>query len=98
MSTGFTAKNPVLVLKGNEVKPPSVQEISGLGIAIDRLLLDLEAHCRWIVIGAAGIVHGSDAGHQTRTRHCHGAMQIVSEGGDTAASWKVVADERNTIE
>ena len=98
MSASLAAENPVLVLKGDNIEPRSVQRIGGFCVSIDRLLLDLETHCRWIVIGAAGIVHGSDAGHQTRTRHCHGPMQIMSEGGDTAASWKVVADERNTIE
>ena len=39
VSTGLTAENPVLVLKGNNVEPRSVQEIGGFGITIDRLLL-----------------------------------------------------------
>ena len=98
MSAGLTAKNPVLMLKGNNVEPRSVQEIGGFGITIDRLLLDLETHGRRIVIGAAGVVHGSDAGLQPGTRHRDRPMQIMGEGGDAAAARKVIADERNTIE
>ena len=62
MSASLTAKNPVLMLKGDNIEPRSVQRIGGFCISIDRLLLDLETYGRWIVIGAAGIVHGSDAG------------------------------------
>jgi hypothetical protein len=98
VSAGLTTENPVLMLEGNDIEPRGVQEIRGFSIRIDRLLRDLETHSRWIVIGAAGIVHGSDAGLQPRTRHCDSPMQIMSEGGDAAAPRKVIADERNTIE
>ena len=96
VSAGLAAENPVLMLKGNNVEPRSVQEIGGFCISIDRLLLDLETHGRRIVIGAAGIVHGSDAGLQPWTRHRNSPMQIMGEGGDAAAPRKMIADERNT--
>ena len=98
VSTGLTAENPVLMLQGNNVEPRSVQEIGGLRIAIDRLLLDLETHGRRIVIGAAGIVHGNDAGLQIRARCRDRPMQIMREGGNSAAARKMIADERNTLE
>ena len=98
MPTGLAAKNPVLVLKGNNVEPRGVQGIGGICVRIDRLLLELETHGRRVVIGAAGIVHGSDASLQSGTSHRYSPMQIMRKGGDAAAPRKVIADERNTTE
>jgi len=95
---GLAAKNPVLVLKGNNVESRGVQCIGGSSIGIDRLLLDLETHRRRVVIGAAGIVHGSDASLQSGPRHRYGPMQIMGESSDAAAPRKVIADERNATE
>src|SRR4029079_5273648 len=60
--SSFAAKNPVLVLKGDNIESRSVQRIGGFCISIDCLLLDLEAHSRWIVIRADGVVHSHHPG------------------------------------
>ncbi len=63
---GLAAKNSVLVLKANDVEALIVQKLGGLNIIVDRFVVDLKAH-RWrIVIGAAGVRHGDDAGFQIR--------------------------------
>jgi hypothetical protein len=97
VSTGLAAENPILMLKANNVKRRCVQECGSLRIAVDGLVLDLEPHGRRIVIGTAGIVHGNDAGLQVRPGCRNRPMQVVGEGGDTAAAGKMIADERNAL-
>ena len=98
VSTGLTAENPILMLKANNVERRCVQEIGGLGITVDGLLSDLETHGCRIVIGAARIVHGNDAGLQIRPGCRDRPMQVMGEGGNTAAARKMIADERNALE
>ena len=93
VSTGLAAENPILMLKANDVEPRCVQEIGGLRITVDRLVVDLEPHGRRIVIGAARIVHGNDTGLQIRPGCRNRPMQIMGEGGDAAAARKMIADE-----
>ena len=98
VSTSLAAENPILVLKANNVEPFSVQKISGSRIAIGRLLGDLEAHSPRVVITATGIVHSHHAGLQIRAGCRDRSMQIMGEGGDTAAARKMIADECNALE
>ena len=62
------------------------------------LVLDLEAHGRRIVVGAAGVSHRDHAGLQIRAVERDRPMKIVGEGRDAAAARKMVADERNALE
>ena len=97
LSAGLTAENPVLVLEANDVEALIVQELGGLDIFVDRFVVDLKAHGRRIVIGAAGIRHGDDAGLQIRASRRDRPMKIMGEGRDSAAARKMIADERNTL-
>ena len=58
-----------------------VQEFGRLNIVVDRLVVDLEAHGRRIVIGAAGVRHGDDAGLQIRaaveTARCRSWVKVA---------------------
>ena len=59
--------------------------------------MDLEEHCRRIVIGATGVRHRDDAGLQIRAIDRNRSMKIVGKGRDAAATRKMIADERNAL-
>ncbi len=97
MSAGLAAENSVFVLKANDVEARIVQKLGSLNILADRFVVDLEAHSRRIVIGAAGVRHGDDAGLEIRASCRDRAMKIMGKGRDSAAARKMIADERNTL-
>ena len=52
IAAGLATENSVFVLKGDNVETCIVQEFGRPHIVADHLFADLEAHGRWIVIGA----------------------------------------------
>ena len=94
---GLAAENPVFVLKGNDVEARIVQELGRPHIVADHFVANLEAHSRGIVVGATRVRHGDDAGLEIRARRRDRPMQIVSKGSDSAATRKMIADERHTL-
>ena len=62
VAAGLTAENPIFVLQGNNVVSRAVQKLRRLEIITDRLVVNFQAHCRRIVVGAVRIRHGDDAG------------------------------------
>ena len=97
IAAGLAAENSILVLKGDDVEARIVQKFGGLNIFVDHFVVNLKAHGRRIVIGAAGIGHGDDAGLQIRAIERDRPMQIVGEGCDAAAARKMIADECNAL-
>ena len=94
---GVTTENPVLVLKAHDVEACIVQELGRLHIVADHFVANLEAHGRGIVIGATRVRHGNDAGLEIRASCCDRPMKIMSKGRDSAATRKMIADERHTL-
>jgi len=97
VAPGFTTENPVLMLKANDVESCIVQELGRLNIVADHVVANLEAHCLRIVIGATPVRHGNDASLQIRASCCDRPMKIMSKGSDSAATRKMIADERHTL-
>ena len=97
IAAGLAAKDSIFVLEADDVEARIVQKFGGLNIVADRFVVDLEAHGRRIVIGAAGVRHGDDAGLQIRAIDRDRSMKIMGEGRDAAATRQMIADERNTL-
>ena len=98
IAAGLPAEDSILVLKANDVKALVVQKLGGLNIFVDRLVMNLKAHGRRIVVAAARVRHGDDAGFQIRAIERNRPMQIMGEGRDAAAARQMIADECNTLE
>ena len=64
MAAGFAAENSEFMLERNDVESCLIQELGGLDIIIDRLIVDLNMDVRRIVVAAAMIRHGDDTGFQ----------------------------------
>ena len=97
IAAGLTTENPVLVLKGNDVEACIVQELGGLNIVADHFVANLEAHSRRIVVGATRVRHGDDAGLEVRASCRDRPMKIMGKGSNSAATRKMIADERHTL-
>ncbi len=97
VNSRLTTKDSVFVLEVHHIDARGVQEISGTGIVVDPLFADLEAHALRIIVGLIRIVHCNDCGVQTGTSRRDSLMQIVGEGGDAAASGKLVSDEGDPV-
>jgi hypothetical protein len=98
ISASLPAKDSILVLEANDVKPRIVQKISGLNVFVDGLVIDLKAHVHWIVVGAAGIRHHHHTGVQIQAIERDRPMKIMGEGRDAAAPRQMIADEGDTLE
>ena len=97
VAAGLTAENPIFVLKGNNVESRAVQEFGRLDIIADRFVVNLEAHSRRIVVGAARIRHGDDAGLKIRPSCRDCPVKIMSKCSNSATARKIVPDERHTL-
>ena len=95
---GLPAEDSILVLQANDVKALVVQKLGGLNVFADDVVVDLQAHRRRIVVAAARVRHGDDAGFQLRAIERNRPMKIMGEGRDAAAARQMIADERNTLE
>ena len=93
VAAGLTAEDSVFVLQADRVDTLGVEECRGATIVVDILLADLEPNARRIVIIAPGVGHRDDRGLEVGTSRRDRLMQIVGEGGDSAAARKLVADE-----
>src|SRR6266542_3252477 len=98
ISAGLTAENSVFVLEGNNVEFPIVEKLGCLAVVADRLVVNLETHSPGIVVGAARIRHGDDAGLEIRASCGDSPMKIMGKGGDSATAREVIADEGHTLE
>ena len=98
VSAGFAAKNPVFVLQANHVEVPVVQKLGGLDVLRDRFVVDLKAHGRRIVVGVARVRHRDDTCFQVRASGRDCPMNIMGKGRNSAATGKMITDERNSPE
>jgi hypothetical protein len=84
-------------LKRYSVESFAVEKLRRPDIIIELVVLNLEAHCRGIVIGMARVRHGNDAGLEIRPSHRDRLMKIMGKCRYAAATRKMIADERYTL-
>jgi hypothetical protein len=82
------------MLETDGVELRCIQETGRADVIIDTIVVDLKANGGWIIVGVAMVCHRHDAGLQVRRRGCDRLLQIGGKGGNPAAAWKRIADER----
>jgi hypothetical protein len=86
------------VLKANDVEACIVQKLGSLNILGYCFVVDLEVHVRWIVISVTVVRHCDDASLQIRASHRDRSPKILGKRSDSAAAWKMIANESNTLD
>jgi hypothetical protein len=67
--------------------------VGGLDIVGGYLIAHLKLDCRRIVVAAATIIHGDDAGLQIGTIGGDRTVQLGRESGYSAAAWEMITNE-----
>ena len=75
-----------------------IQELSRLDILANAFLVNLETHCRRIVVGEIRIRHGDYAGLKIWPSGRNRMVKIVSKRCDTALTRKIIPNESQSPE
>ena len=97
IAAGLAAKNPVFMLKANNIVAGVVQELSRIKVVVDIFGWNFKAYGLRIVIGATWVCHRYDAGLKIGTGHRNRPMKVMGKGRDAAEARKMIADERYSL-
>ena len=97
MLAGRTSEDAELVLHADNVGGSGVDATRGLSIIGGLVLADGVAHFRWVVVTRPLIRHGDHVAAQGRIGGDQGFANIGGEGGDAAASGRIIADQNNFL-
>src|SRR6267378_2705429 len=84
------------MLETNQVDITEIQKLGGLTIRSQIVLGQLEAYPGRIGVALFGIVHRKSQQLRRTIFRVNGVAQIGCECGDSAVSWKIVANDRDS--